>query len=117
MEQALAAVKSMPDSQKAAQQAIESLAAELADRCVAASKGALRIDCALLGRQPRHLIREVAMAAWLAQGWPLAAMGLDEWALLAAMICEGGQASAARVFPGGVHARRDGQVLVLRRSG
>ncbi len=99
---------------------IETLVEDLADRCVVSqSPRAVQIDAARMGDQPRHLIRELLLAAWRNQDWPLQAMGFAQWDLLAEMIsaCRAisGELPAKQMFPGGVSAEPGQQRLVLRR--
>ena len=71
------------------------------------------LDCAALRRAPRHLVREVLIAAWVEAGLPLQAMGFAEWDALAEMALA--PESAKRVYPGGVVADRGATVLRLDR--
>jgi tRNA(Ile)-lysidine synthase len=99
-----------------AQEVIDHRTIELAERCVTADDSRVRIDCSALGSQPRHLVREVILAAWRARGWPMAAMGFAEWELLARMTIEDNPPVSPKMLPGEVHARREGPCLVLSRS-
>lgn len=82
--------------------------------CVTASSD--RIDVSRRGLQsaPAYLIREVILKIWRQQHWGLAQIGWDELTQLAGMIqCDEEQ---ARDLPGGIHARVDGEKLVLYNS-
>ena len=46
--------------------------------------GAARIELAGLADRPRYLVRELLMALWRRQGWPLQAMGRQKWEELGA---------------------------------
>ena len=37
-----------------------------------------------------YVIRELLMAVWRKQGWPMQAMGFDQWDQLASMLAESG---------------------------
>jgi len=68
---------------------------------------------------PRCLVRELLIAVWRCQGWPLGAMGFVEWDLLAEMIDGAAGVSHAaprkRMFPGGVTAEAMDGMLRLER--
>lgn len=68
-------------------------------------------DCAALCASPRHLVREVLVAAWTEAGLPLQAMGFAEWDALATMALA--SEPAKRMFPGGVLADRRGAILYV----
>ena len=92
-----------------AQGVIDALAGELAERCtVDEAGGAVFLDAARLASQPPYLLREVLMAVWRRQGWPMQAMGFAQWDLLAKMLVEGGWAAAEspskQTLPGNVLA-------------
>jgi tRNA(Ile)-lysidine synthase len=109
------------------QQHIEAAATQLASDCVVwdvAGQFAngvrrvaeVRIDCQRLANQPELIVREICKIAWTEAGWPLQAMGFDEWQQLAAQVRDDSD-SPAVCLPGGVRAQRAGQQLVLRRTG
>lgn len=62
----------------------------------------IELDCAALRRAPRHLVREVLIAAWVEAGLPLQAMGFAEWDALAEMAVA--ETPSKRMLPGGVAA-------------
>jgi tRNA(Ile)-lysidine synthase len=81
----------------------------------------------------RYVLRELFMALWRRQGWPLRHMGFAEWDSLAAMVTGGEQGERKkkrgdgrremgdrdiprrRMLPGGILADWDGASLRLRR--
>ncbi len=72
--------------------------------------------CALLA-QPRYLVREVLIAVWRAQRWPMQAMGFEQWDALADMLLAGPSAAtpSSRTFPGNVQAEVAADQLRLER--
>ncbi|OHB69007.1 MAG: tRNA lysidine(34) synthetase TilS [Planctomycetes bacterium RBG_13_63_9] len=100
---------------------IDSIVADLAERCVTATDPAgVEIDAAVLGRQPRYVVRELLMAIWRGQGWPMQAMGYAQWDLLAEMISATrsapGQSTSKQTFPGNIMAEATPDRLRLRRA-
>jgi tRNA(Ile)-lysidine synthase len=91
-----------------AQAVIDARVDALADRCVAEDgPGAVRVELAALAAEPRYVVRELLIALWRRQGWPLQAMGFAEWEQLAEMALVAPTASSPtlkRMFPGGVTA-------------
>ena len=72
----------------------------------------VRVDCDVLSRQPRHLIRECLARLWRELGWPRKSMGFAEWDRLAELCLDSG----TTVLPGNVHAFRRGTLLILERQ-
>jgi len=102
------------------QNVVAGLVEGLLDRCVLpAPAGAVRILLAPLAGQPRYVIRELLIAVWRRQQWPLQAMGFAEWDLLAEMALAtpaGPHAPSKRAFPGEILAERaEGELHLLRR--
>jgi tRNA(Ile)-lysidine synthase len=101
-----------------AQQVIEHLAIELADRCTV-ERGADRLvlDVSVLAGEHRHLVRETLVELWRRQNWPRQAMGCAEWDLLADMALSDAprETAAGRQFPGGVFAIRESDRIRLAR--
>ena len=98
------------------QAVIDGLVDELVDRCVRVeSPDVASIDSSLLARQPAYLVRELLMAVWREQAWPMQAMGLTEWERLAAMVAaaSGGQVPPKQTLPGNVLAEATGDRLRL----
>jgi hypothetical protein len=71
----------------------------------------LHIDCQLLNAKSPLLVREVCKIAWLEAGWPMQAMGFEEWQHLAELIL--GMRHTPANLPGNIHARRVGSVVHL----
>jgi tRNA(Ile)-lysidine synthase len=103
------------------QSIIVQLASELAGTCVSVEKtgsgtpatAALRVvvDCRPLRATPPLLVREVCKLAWQQAGWPLQAMGFEEWQQLEELIHE--KRMEPVDFPGNIRARRDAHQLLL----
>lgn len=70
----------------------------------------------LAGRQP-YLVRQLLIAVWQRRQWPLQAMGLSQWNLLADMLFSIGKPAAAtprkQIFPGAIVAEVVGDTLRL----
>jgi tRNA(Ile)-lysidine synthase len=103
-----------------AQAALDRWVAELLDRCVRPAGGAVVLDRPGLASQPRYIARELLMTVWQRQGWPMQAMGFQEWDLLAAMLLPPSASSTEtgwkHVFPGGVEAEiTDSEMRLARR--
>ena len=95
---------------------IETLADALADRCVSEeSPDAIRVEAVSLAGQPSYLVREMLMAAWRRQDWPMQAMGFAEWNLLAQMLAAG--TPYKNTFPGDVSVQVVEGGLRLDRGG
>ncbi|MFZ5829023.1 MAG: hypothetical protein ACOY3P_03005, partial [Planctomycetota bacterium] len=80
----------------------------------------VELRCAPLASESPHIVRELLVALWREQGWPLQAMGLTEWDELAGMalgrpVCGGTDRPVPRkrVFPGGIVAESLEGRLVL----
>jgi len=91
------------------QTVIDAIVSDLAGECVSRQpSGAIVINVPKLGTQPRHVLRELLIAAWREQGWPLQSMGFPEWDSLADMLsvdADGPQRSPLkRTFPGNISA-------------
>ena len=84
-----------------AQEVVDSLVEERMGRCVVIEgPDAVRITLAGLANQPQYLVRELLIAVWRRQGWPMQAMGRREWdelSVLAASV-----SLPRRSLPGGV---------------
>jgi len=95
-----------------AQRIIEHLVAQLIERAVKfPSSDRATIDCNRLTGEDRHLIRELFIAIWRRQDWPMQSMGFAQWRRLAEMIL----ASAPRkqTFPGAIVAERTAALLSI----
>jgi tRNA(Ile)-lysidine synthase len=102
------------------QSVVEPIVEDLARRAVIDGPGSqLRVLLDPLRGQPRYVVRELLMAVWRRQGWPLRAMGFDEWDLLADMAAPGSDGSLGaprkRMFPGGILAELAREQLLLDR--
>jgi tRNA(Ile)-lysidine synthase len=85
-----------------------------------AGPDAVRIELSELTAEPRYVVRELLIAAWRRQGWPLQSMGFAEWEQLAEMgLGAAGSSSSPRkrMFPGGVVAEVAAGKLRLDRGG
>ena len=103
-----------------AREVIDGLSESIADRClIEHDANRVVLDCRQLAGEHRHLVRDVLLAVWRRQSWPLQAMGFAEWELLAGMALApvhlGTGDSAARTLPGAISARRIHNELVLAR--
>lgn len=105
------------------QTVVDRLVEELAARSVVArTPGFAEIEAAPLADQPRYLLRELLIAVWREQGWPMQSMGFAEWDELAGMAAVSEEPPGAgegpgrfkRDFPGGVSAAVEAGRLVLR---
>lgn len=97
-----------------AQELIVAQAGDIAvDAVVRRQPNRIVLQTARLSNTPRHLIRETLMLCWREQDWPLAAMGHNEWTLLAEMATE--PTPRKRVMPGEVIAERTADELTLHR--
>jgi tRNA(Ile)-lysidine synthase len=107
-----------------AQEAIAGLAAKIALDWVAVERAPhtrdgskamrVRLDCRGLQGAPMIVIREVCRAAWQEAGWPMQAMGFDEWQAIAELVQD---FRNRRVnLPGGLQARRQNEIVVLEAA-
>ncbi len=102
-----------------AQDVVGELVEDLASRCmVESSEGMTRIALEPLGGQSPYVVRELLMACWRRQQWPLRGMGLAEWDVLAEAVLAGPSNARAgkRMLPGGIAIERREAELVLRRT-
>jgi tRNA(Ile)-lysidine synthase len=101
-----------------AQAALEPQTAALMEQCVAATdKSQLLIATGPLTCAHRYLVREALIAAWRIQGWPMQAMGYEQWELLATLATDPVTPGNGlkRVLPGEIVAERSGNHLILSR--
>ncbi|MBX3436530.1 MAG: tRNA lysidine(34) synthetase TilS [Planctomycetaceae bacterium] len=73
------------------------------------------VDCTFLAGSHAHLVREAMRRLWTEQDWPRQRMGFDDWDRLARLALSSDAASSLDLS-GGIHARRRGPRLELRRS-
>ncbi|HEX5443793.1 MAG TPA: tRNA lysidine(34) synthetase TilS [Pirellulales bacterium] len=102
-----------------AQEVIAAVVDNLAPRCLRSEPTRLVVDCAAIAHQPRYVVREILVAAWRRQQWPEQAMGFKQWDELANLVlpAKPGSSEFCAALPGGVHACRDGDTLVISRAG
>jgi len=104
------------------QEVIDGLVEDLAQRAVT-SLGPEEVGINALGlaKQPAYLVRELLMALWRRQGWPMQAMGHDQWERLEQMAARAANVArrggASHTFPGEVQAEAADGRLWLRRRG
>ena len=106
-----------------AQRIIERIADDLLDRCLGrpttpnSVNERITLSLGPINEVDRHLIREVFIALWRRQSWPLQDMGFAEWNALADMATSvtGRPASgtAKGMFPGGILAERRANCSLL----
>ncbi len=77
--------------------------------------GQVTLDCRELATASRYLVRELLIAVWQQQGWPLQAMGFERWEQLADLACAADppRGDWKQVFPGAISAQREGPWLRL----
>jgi len=102
--------------------AIESVVESLADRAVreaTACEACVELGC--LHGQSGYVVRELFMAVWRRQRWPLRDMGLPQWDLLADMAQQANEPQTSHpqrnTLPGRVLVETGPGVLWLRRLG
>lgn len=102
------------------QAVVERIVEELAGKCVLRPNSELvEISLVPLATQPRYVVRELLIAAWRRQGWPLQAMGFVQWDLLADIVLtsrdDPRHAPRKQMFPGRILAERLPDRLRLSR--
>ncbi len=105
-----------------AQAVVDGAAGDLAQRSVSVhGVDEVLLDATALAGQSRYLIRELLMAVWRQQDWPLQAMGFAQWDLLEAMLRQCAETHAERpprrMFPGGVLVEPgEGRLRLVRKG-
>jgi tRNA(Ile)-lysidine synthase len=101
-----------------AQSVFDALVATLLDQAVEVRDDRVEIEVSALRETVSYLRRELLIAIWKQQGWPLQAMGLDQWEQLAQMLDASlpEDMASKRMFPGTVVAERSASCLVLWRD-
>jgi tRNA(Ile)-lysidine synthase len=111
-----------------AQRIIERIADDLLDRCLgrptaqSAANGSVTLGLGPIESVERHLVRELFVAIWRHQNWPLQDMGFADWNALAEMALSNGDdqgsTTAKGTFPGGilVERRADSSLLLTRQD-
>jgi len=100
------------------QAVIQPIVEKLYSQAVAVHDGRrASVDRRVLIGQPRYLVREVLIAVWRCQQWPMQAMGFEQWDALADMLLAppGSTGTASRTFPGKVQAELADDRLRLER--
>jgi len=97
---------------------IDRLTDALFDACVVERSAArVAIDCRGLAGQDRHLVRELLLAVWRRQNWPLQAMGYAQWSALGEMALApatgADRVAPKQVLPGAVVVERRGELLIV----
>ncbi len=83
---------------------------EQAILCISQEETVLDLD--LLRQREPYFVRELFLAVWTKNSWPLQAMGFEQWAALANLVRS--QAAEKRLFPGGVVVCVDPQSATIR---
>lgn len=85
--------------------------------CIVLDEGVVEVNMAPLHRIGRYVVRELFIAIWKKQGWPLQAMTLAKWEQLAtlALAKPDGNSLAAFMLPGNIRAEKKGETVVLSR--
>ncbi len=94
---------------------VDALIEELVERgAVEWAGGGVRFSVGRLAGEPRYLVRELIISAWRRRGWPMQAMGHQQWDRLVQMLEEKGDRTH---LPGNVRAEvRDGWLVLADRS-
>jgi len=100
---------------------VDRLVDDLRSRCVTRpcdSPVSVAVDTSQLRDQPRYVVRELLLAVWRDEKWPMQAMGFTQWESLAALLlgdADMGDEPPTRkkVFPGGIVAERHGDRFML----
>ncbi len=74
----------------------------------------VHIDTKRLANEPPYLVRELLMAVWRQNQWPMQAMGFEQWSQLAEMIQSATQ--QRRTFPANISATAKAGTLLLSRG-
>ena len=111
--QAVAAILRLGHHAAEAEEALSTLARRLLDQALLdRSTDVCRLDCRVFAPQPSCLIREALRLLWDDLGWPLQAMGAEEWTRLAVLALESG---GSATLPGPIQVIRRGELLVISR--
>jgi tRNA(Ile)-lysidine synthase len=98
------------------QQVIEQLVANLCEQHVGKTADGVSVHCLPVAHQPKHVLCEMLIAIWKAQGWPMQAMSGQKWEEVASLVCREPTETQKICLPGNVVAERIGATLSLRRS-
>lgn len=99
-----------------AQQVIAEAVGPLLEQVVLRRNGGqLELDLHPLNSTQSYLLRELFIALWQQQRWPLQAMSFEKWHELATLAQQ--EENEIRTLPGGIRAQKQGETLVLSRPG
>ncbi len=99
-----------------AQQWVQYEVERLFDRSVVFTDDRARLDCEALRGEHPYLIRELLLALWRRQHWPLRDMSHAKWQqVLRLVLSASEQPLPQQTLPGGIRAQRAGTALLLRR--
>lgn len=101
-----------------AQEVIATVVDDLVARCVFNERERLVVDCAAIAHEPPFVIRQVLVVGWRRQHWPEQLMGFKQWDELAKLVSRANpnQSQLSAALPGGVHAWREEDRLMIARS-
>ena len=93
---------------------VDSLVEDLFEKCVTIKdRNVVQIDTAALAGCSGYLLRELMIAVWRRQSWPMQAMGFAQWDMLGGMIFA--LTESKQTFPGNVSAEVEHGRLLLHR--
>ncbi|MHB8953946.1 MAG: tRNA lysidine(34) synthetase TilS [Pirellulaceae bacterium] len=108
------AVERLGDLARQAQQVIDSQVEGLQAQCVTwGETGCVRIERGPLRDQPPFLVRELLIAIWRQQQWPLRHMSGGKWGELSDLVQSTQQTRAVVILPGEIRVVRLGQTAEL----
>jgi hypothetical protein len=94
------------------QSVLDGMTDRLLERCRTGDDGrSWELDCREFDDVPPLLRRELFITIWKLRRWPLKDMGFRQWDELGMLADPLDERRASRAFPGGVVARREGNIL------
>lgn len=99
-----------------AQQEIEAAVHLLMNTCITTSAAEATMQLDQLGAASPYLIRELLVALWKHQRWPLQNMTFDKWYALA-QLAEPNASATVHQMPGGIRVTRRESQLIMQRIG
>lgn len=112
--QVVDALRQLGELASDAQQVITGAVGPLIEQVMLRRHGAhLELDLRPLNNTPSYLLREMFIAIWQQQRWPLQAMSFEKWHELATLAQQ--EQNETRTLPGGIRAQKQGETLVLSR--
>ncbi|MFV1964280.1 MAG: tRNA lysidine(34) synthetase TilS [Pirellulaceae bacterium] len=91
---------------------------DLLDRCLARNDArGVEVDCEQLAGSPTIVVCDLLIALWNRRAWPQRDMGFERWNELAELALATPRKSATTTLPGGIRARREGNVLRIDNVG